>query len=131
MKIDERFINESINIRKEYLNLLHELKTKETNLLSIKNEIKETYKNTNNPDIDIDFMDDSIQNLKEKVSIISEQINVIVSNITDLKNKADKLYETIIYHNETITKDDLLNILKPHMDKIDKEFIDKYGEDSI
>jgi hypothetical protein len=131
MKIDERFISKSIDIRKKYLLLLHKLKQKENELSSIKSDIRNVYINASNPDIDPDYIDDKLIKLKNRITIVSEEVDVVVMSISELKEDADRLYETILYSNELITKDELMDILKPHLEKVDKEFIDKYGEDSI
>ena len=123
-KIDDRFIQEAIRIRKEYLSSIFQAKSKESELVSIKNDINDTYSKIaeSENEIDEELMKDKIDKLRRKVDDITKYINPIINNIESLKNDADILYENIKDKYPNVTKEELMSVFLPYMRDIDSEF---------
>ena len=122
IRIEKRFIDESLRIRKEYLNSLTELKDKETNISKIKNDILESYNLAHVNDIDKELMETKIKKLSSDIKKLQNNIEPIVIDIDNLKNDADRLFEKIKEKYPNVTKEDLIDSLSPHINNIDKDY---------
>lgn len=122
IRIEKRFINESIRIRKEYLNSLTELKEKETNISKIKNDIIDAYSLAHVNDIGKELMETKIENLSNDIKTLQNDVEPIILDINNLKTDADRLFEKIQEKYPTITKKDLIESFSPHLQNIDNNY---------
>jgi len=122
IRMEKRFIDESIRIRKEYLKFLSKLKDNENNISKIKDDILKAYEMAHINDIDKELMETKIKNLTSEVTKMKNHIEPIVNNINDLKNDADKLFEKIQEKYPNVTKEKLIELLSPHVQNIDNDY---------
>jgi len=122
IRIEKRFIDESLRIRKEYLNSLTELKDKESNISKIKNDILESYNLAHVNDIDKELMETKIEKLSNDIKKLQNDVEPIIIDINNLKNDADRLFEKIKEKYPNVTKEDLIDSLSPHINNIDKDY---------
>jgi len=122
IRIEKRLIDESLRIRKEYLNSLKELKENETNISTIKSDILETYNMTHINDIDKELMETKIKKLSNDIKKLQKNIDPIIIDINNLKNDADRLFEKIKEKYPNVTKEELIESLSPHIQNIDNNY---------
>jgi len=124
LKLEKRFIDESIRIREEYLKNLVILKEKENHILKIKTDLNETYDTIQKPvnEIDKEMMDSKIDNMTKDIKKMQDYINPIIENIKKLGKEADLLFEEIRNKHPNITKNELIKELQPHIKIIDDKY---------
>jgi len=124
IKLDERFITESVRIRESYLKSILELKNKEKHILEIKTNISEAYdlatKSIN--EIDSEMIEMKIENLTSDIQKLQTDIEPILDNINILKGEADYLFEKIKEKFPKITKQELIESVYKDIIKIDNKY---------
>jgi len=124
IKLDKRFVDESVRIRESYLKSLSKLKNKEDLILEIKNNIGETYDLATNSinEIDSEMIEMKIENLTSDIKKLQTDIEPILDNINILKNEANFLFDKIKEKFPNITKQELIESVYNDVIKIDKKY---------
>lgn len=124
LKIEQRLIDEAVRIREEYLKSLVELKTKEENIVSIKDDLNNAYNMVSDyvNDIDKEMIENKIARLTKDIKEMQTYIQPIVDNVSKLGKDANILFEQIKDKNPRATKKELVETLSPHLKKIDDKF---------
>lgn len=122
INLDKRLIDESLRIREEYLKKIEDIQKNENLFTHVKNELNDTYNILKNSDIDKEFVDDKILKLTKDVNKFENLINDILYQIDILKKDADKLFEKIKEKYPDVKEKDLIDLLYPHIIKIDNKF---------
>lgn len=125
-KIHERFLNEAVRIRKEYLKTLRELLEKENivdfkkkELLNIVNDV-DFYMKQDENDVDRTMLNNKLLDIEKSINSITNEIFPLQDIVDKLKEDSRKLFYTIKEKYPDMSEKD-----------IQKEIIDNLIEKSI
>ena len=115
--IHKRYIDEAIRIRKDYLNELDTLLSKEKKILKYKDNIEIIMLDINtfidNLDTDLteeelnEKLKDELNDLENNINIIQDDVKILDKKIKKLKNASHELYISIVKKYPKLTADEI------------------------
>ena len=106
MKIHDRYINEAIKIRKEYINIIEEIQQKENKIFESKYEIEKIITETNsyvqkvsdkkvNDDEAKKYLNDKLMDIETNIQNVQKELKPHFDKIEELKKSSQNLYHII------------------------------------
>ncbi len=116
-KIDQRYINKAVHIRKEFLNSIKNLMIKQEYIQKYLIEI-EKYKNELTDITNTDDIIKSINIIEQNILIVEKEMSFFISKREQLEKEEIKLCELVLERYKGITEDEIKEQIYPHIEKI-------------
>lgn len=126
MKLDDIYINESIRIRKTYLNNLAKIALQEEEIKKYSdslNSIKEEINNTDEEEVDEKFQMRIMLDMNKSIDKIQKKLSPYYNEIRKLDTDQKTLYNSIKEKYPFISDEEIQKQIVPHIVIVDKDFM--------